>query len=106
MLHGTCRQHFTQKQDTQPARTLLEHLAKTDTHIRLVERLHTTEAISIFTGFFCHGIQHIIDSYNADDVAAVINDRNGKQIVFTKQTRDILAIRMRRDRDWIIIAGK
>ncbi|MND84160.1 hypothetical protein D3C80_760440 [compost metagenome] len=39
-------------------------------------------------------------------MAAVINDRNGQQVVLTEQTRDILAIRMWRDRDRIIITSK
>jgi len=105
MLHRACRQHLSEEQRAQPAGSLIDHPRKSDLHIGCIESLHASELLHVLGGLLDHGIDDVVDRDDAEHMAPLIHDRNGKQVVFGDKPGDVLAIGRRRYGDWPPVRG-
>ena len=90
MLHGAGRQHFTEEQRCEPAGALADHVRKADRHIGPAQRFHTAELVGVFRCIGDHGVDHVVDGDDAENMRTVIDDGQRQKVVLADQPGDIL----------------
>lgn len=90
MLHGARRQHFTEEQGCEPAGALADHVRKAHGHIGLAERFHTTELVSIFRGVGDHGVDHVVNGDDAENMRVVVDDGKRQKVMLADEPGHIL----------------
>jgi len=98
VLHRNRRQHLPDEKRGQPRRPLSYHRDEADLWVRLLERLHSAKALNVLGVFLDERIDDVVDRDDALDHSIVVDHWNGDEIVLTRDARDLLAIRVDRDR--------
>ncbi len=96
-LHRRRRQHLAQEQRAQPTRPLLDHLHKSDFHVRRVEGLHTSEALDVFGRLLHQSIDHVVNRDDAEHASLIVDDRKCEQVVLGDEPSRFFAVHIRRD---------
>ena len=87
------------KSAREPAGALADHLAQADLHVRLVERLHAAELLHVLRLLADQGVDHVVHRDDAEHPAAVVQHRDGEQVVLGDQPGHVLPVRQRPDGD-------
>jgi hypothetical protein len=70
ICHCSRGQHFSEKQNHEPARALTHHAPDRDAHVRFFQRLHAAEFLDVLGGLFFCNVEHVVGCDDPDQHAA------------------------------------
>ena len=101
--HGRCREHFSQKQDYQPAGALFYKSAKTDGRVWFIQCFGTPDFLDLPGIFFFRQPEYIIEGNNAEQDTGFIDHGQGKAAVVAEKSDNFILRIVGVDRDKLVV---